>query len=237
MLNAVEKCVPHFVRPCAILLTCQPSFAPDRHFTIFTGDVVESAVWAVDEPVRPPSPYLRVLADQPFLLVHRALPKTSTSGTKTCVWSTSPRKLKVSSSVVERLLTPFSETSESSLHPLSSPPSPFTPQLLTFSPFCSDIAPVNAFPRAAPSLSPPPTSAQWVFDLAAKDWHRWIGRKAAEQVRTKSGCYSRVHPGTRLKIVSLNTNYWYKQNCTSFSSSSRYYNPSLATSRSFLTTY
>lgn len=28
-------------------------YAPNRHFTIFTGDVVESAVWAVDEPVRP----------------------------------------------------------------------------------------------------------------------------------------------------------------------------------------
>lgn len=23
-----------------------------------------------------------------------------------------------------------------------------------------------------------------------------------------SGCYSRVHPGTNLKIISLNTNYW-----------------------------
>ena len=29
-----------------------------------------------------------------------------------------------------------------------------------------------------------------------------------DRVRTRSGCYSRVHPGTELRIISLNTNYW-----------------------------
>lgn len=47
-----------------------------------------------------------------------------------------------------------------------------------------------------------------MFEIAAKAWERWIGKQAAEQARTRYGCYSRVHPGTRLRIVSLNTQYW-----------------------------
>lgn len=76
---------------------------------------------------------------------------------------------------------------------------------LTLSHPHSDVAPVNAFPRMT---SPNGDASQWVFDIAAKDWKKWIGHKAAEQVRTMSGCYSRVHPGTDLKIISINTNYW-----------------------------
>ncbi|BGP42405.1 hypothetical protein JCM10449v2_006410 [Rhodotorula kratochvilovae] len=69
-----------------------------------------------------------------------------------------------------------------------------------------DIAPVNGFPR---SSSVNATAADWVYDLAAQDWEQWIGKEAAEQVRTTSGCYAAVHPGTDLKIISLNTNYWF----------------------------
>ncbi|GAA5900911.1 hypothetical protein JCM8208_007562 [Rhodotorula glutinis] len=121
-------------------------FVPNNTFSIFTGDVVESAVWAVDQP----------------------------------------------------LVTSDMEAWHADMQPVSYPVIGN-----------HDVAPVNAFPR---STSPQSSASDWVFDLAARDWEKWIGRRAAEQVRTTSGCYSRVHPGTDLKIISLNTNYWYKQN-------------------------
>ncbi|GAA5871736.1 hypothetical protein JCM8547_008128 [Rhodosporidiobolus lusitaniae] len=146
------------------MLQAVEQYAPDRAFTIFTGDVVESAVWAVDEP--------GVTED-----LH--------------LWNDDMRMLNLSAPRQDSLVVGRR--------------APSYPVIGNH-----DIAPVNAFPRSSSPASP--TSAQWVFDLSAADWARWIGRHAANQVRTKSGCYSRVHPGTRLKIVSLNTNYWYKQN-------------------------
>ncbi|BGP27692.1 hypothetical protein JCM10295v2_006667 [Rhodotorula toruloides] len=121
-------------------------FAPNKSFTIFTGDVVESAVWAVDQ-----------------------------------------------AHVSDDLLR-WDEDMQSPSYPVVGN---------------HDVAPVNAFPR---STSPQAHDSDWVFELAARDWRKWIGRNAAEQVTRMSGCYSRVHPGTSLKIISLNTNYWYKQN-------------------------
>ncbi|CDR46236.1 RHTO0S12e01882g1_1 [Rhodotorula toruloides] len=120
--------------------------APNKSFTIFTGDVVESAVWAVDQ-----------------------------------------------AHVSDDLLR-WDEDMQSPSYPVVGN---------------HDVAPVNAFPR---STSPQAHDSDWVFELAARDWRKWIGRDAADQVRKMSGCYSRVHPGTNLKIISLNTNYWYKQN-------------------------
>ncbi|GAA6020607.1 hypothetical protein JCM10207_008685, partial [Rhodosporidiobolus poonsookiae] len=146
--------------------------APDRAFTIFTGDVVESAVWAVDEE--------NVTSD-----LH--------------LWNEDLRFRNLSSgadSVVMR------RGKKAIAYPVVGN---------------HDVAPVNAFPRSSPPnpsspSSPSATSSQWVFDLLSSDWARWIGPSAAQQVRQKSGCYAVVHPGTRLKVVSLNTNYWYKQN-------------------------
>ncbi|GAA5939981.1 uncharacterized protein JCM15063_004362 [Sporobolomyces koalae] len=121
-------------------------FAPNKSFTIFTGDVVESAVWAVDQP-------------------------------------------GVSQDLIE-----WNNDMQAPSYPVIGN---------------HDVAPVNAFPRES---SPTGNASQWVFDIAARDWKKWIGRRAAEQVRQHSGCYSRVHPGTDLRIISINTNYWYKQN-------------------------
>jgi len=75
---------------------------------------------------------------------------------------------------------------------------------------CSDVAPVNGFPR---STTVNASEADWVFELAARDWEKWIGQDAAQQVRMMSGCYATVHPGTDLKIISLNTNYWCVPGC------------------------
>ncbi|BGP43548.1 hypothetical protein JCM10449v2_007589 [Rhodotorula kratochvilovae] len=121
-------------------------FVPNKSFTLFTGDVVESAVWAVPESL--------VRSDM--------------------------------------------EAWHDDMQPVSYPVIGN-----------HDVSPVNAFPR---STSPQSSASDWVFELTARDWRMWIGHRAAEQVRTMSGCYARVHPGTNLKIISLNTNYWYKQN-------------------------
>lgn len=79
----------------------------------------------------------------------------------------------------------------------------------------SDHAPVNAFSLDPKIRSAGAGNAQQIYNLSATDWRRWIGDDAAEQVRTKFGCYSIVHPGTDLRIISLNTNYWSTRNCTS----------------------
>ncbi|GAA5877305.1 hypothetical protein JCM3774_001632 [Rhodotorula dairenensis] len=121
-------------------------FVPNRTLSIFTGDVVESAVWAVQQPV------------------------------------------------VTKDLELWHQDMQAPSYPVVGN---------------HDVAPVNAFPR---STSPSAHASDWVFELTARDWQKWIGRDAANQVRKHSGCYSRVHPGTDLKIISLNTNYWYKQN-------------------------
>ena len=74
----------------------------------------------------------------------------------------------------------------------------------------SDVAPVNAFPRD--SSVGATASSKWMYEVAAHDWEPWIGRAAARSVLRHSGCYSVVHPGTSLRVISINTNYWYKQN-------------------------
>ena len=74
----------------------------------------------------------------------------------------------------------------------------------------SDSAPVNSFPRWRADKS---NSVDWLYGVAADSWKASIGKEAAQSLAELSGCFSRVHPGTDLKIVSLNTNYWYRQNC------------------------
>ncbi|BGP20186.1 hypothetical protein JCM10213v2_008321 [Rhodosporidiobolus nylandii] len=137
-------------------------YAPDRSFTIFTGDAVDDAVWEVTEE--------SVTED-----LH--------------LWAADLASLNVSASSGE----------------VNSTKPPSYPVIGNH-----DVAPVNGFPLASPPTSN--SSAQWVYDASARDWEKWIGSEAAEQVRTLSGCYSRVHPGTNLRIISVNTNYWYKQN-------------------------
>jgi len=44
------------------------------------------------------------------------------------------------------------------------------------------------------------------------DWERWIGEESSSKSMHLSGSYSVVHPDTNLKLISLNTQYWYKHN-------------------------
>ncbi|TDL22759.1 sphingomyelin phosphodiesterase [Rickenella mellea] len=72
-----------------------------------------------------------------------------------------------------------------------------------------DTSPTNAFPR---STSQNATNSQWVFDLISDDWESWIGPHAALNLRLHSGSYAITHAGTNLRVISLNTQYWYSGN-------------------------
>ncbi|PLW08860.1 hypothetical protein PCANC_21846 [Puccinia coronata f. sp. avenae] len=72
-----------------------------------------------------------------------------------------------------------------------------------------DVAPTNSFPRNTTITT---LSSQWDIELFSDTWAKWIGEDGAQLLQATSGCYSRVHPGTNLKIISLNTGFWYKAN-------------------------
>ncbi|CCG84464.1 protein of unknown function [Taphrina deformans PYCC 5710] len=54
----------------------------------------------------------------------------------------------------------------------------------------------------------------WNYDLVASLWQSegWIEEKAAEMTRTHYGAYSVMVPGHNLRIITLNTDFWYKTN-------------------------
>ncbi|KAF2814655.1 sphingomyelin phosphodiesterase [Mytilinidion resinicola] len=68
--------------------------------------------------------------------------------------------------------------------------------------------PVNSFPSTAVESAPQP---QWIYDTLSYIWSRWIGDEAATAEKN-FGAYSTKHPGTNLRIISLNTNLYYIQN-------------------------
>ncbi|KAF7316260.1 Sphingomyelin phosphodiesterase [Mycena indigotica] len=76
-----------------------------------------------------------------------------------------------------------------------------------------DAAPANNFPLSSSSKY----NAQWVFDLVGKEWAHWTDISAAREVKHFSGSYSVEVPGTNLRIISINTVYWYKQKYASTS--------------------
>ncbi|KAJ7675216.1 sphingomyelin phosphodiesterase [Mycena rosella] len=56
-----------------------------------------------------------------------------------------------------------------------------------------DSAPVNAFARTTSNAV---NNSQWVYDTQSAGWEQWINRTAASELR----------------IISINTQFWYKQN-------------------------
>ncbi|KAF7344826.1 Saposin B-type domain-containing protein [Mycena venus] len=72
-----------------------------------------------------------------------------------------------------------------------------------------DSAPVNAFARTTSKTA---NNSQFVFDTQSVGWERWIGASAAFEVDHISGAYSAKVPGMDLRIIAVNTQYWYKQN-------------------------
>ena len=88
-----------------------------------------------------------------------------------------------------------------------------------------DVSPVNSFPPGAVDTT---ISSQWAYDTMSSDWSSWIGATAASQADSNYGSYSvltsegnyslltydRFSTNTNstvgLRIISVNTNFWYK---------------------------
>ncbi|KAL6886765.1 Metallo-dependent phosphatase-like protein [Trichoderma evansii] len=71
-----------------------------------------------------------------------------------------------------------------------------------------DACPVNSFPPADIDTT---ISTQWAYDAMSANWETWIGNTAATGVSSNYGSYS-VVDSSGLRIISINTNFWYKQN-------------------------
>jgi sphingomyelin phosphodiesterase len=71
-----------------------------------------------------------------------------------------------------------------------------------------DAAPVNSFP---PNTINTTISSQYVYDALSADWKQWIGASAAAQA-DQYGAYSYKVPNLNIKIISFNTNFYYKEN-------------------------
>ncbi|KAF4989443.1 hypothetical protein FGRMN_9108 [Fusarium graminum] len=54
-------------------------------------------------------------------------------------------------------------------------------------------------------------SSSWIYDLLAGTWSRWIGREAASKA-SQIGAYSTKYPHGNLRVISLNTNLYYRGN-------------------------
>ncbi|KAL1967104.1 hypothetical protein VTN77DRAFT_3628 [Rasamsonia byssochlamydoides] len=72
-----------------------------------------------------------------------------------------------------------------------------------------DVNPVNSFPPAAVDTT---ISSQYTYDTLSSLWSPWIGSTAAATADTNPGAYSVLYPGGNLRIISLNTNMYYKEN-------------------------
>lgn len=55
------------------------------------------------------------------------------------------------------------------------------------------------------------TNAQWVYDLLGEYWPRWTGEATTDDI-VKQGTYAAKFPGGKLRVISLNTNMYYKLN-------------------------
>ncbi|PWY91733.1 acid sphingomyelinase [Aspergillus sclerotioniger CBS 115572] len=71
-----------------------------------------------------------------------------------------------------------------------------------------DTAPVNSFP---PSDIDTTISSQWAYDTLSSDWSQWIGSSAASTA-DDYGAYSVKYPGGNLRIISFNSNFYYREN-------------------------
>ena len=53
--------------------------------------------------------------------------------------------------------------------------------------------------------------AQWIYGVLSREWSRWIGAAATANAK-RMGAYSAKYPGGNLRVISLNTNMYYRQN-------------------------
>lgn len=70
-----------------------------------------------------------------------------------------------------------------------------------------ESSPVNSFPPKAVGV----TTNQWVYDTLSTNWIPFIGSTAASSADS-FGAYSTLLPGGNLRVISINTNLYYKSN-------------------------
>ena len=71
-----------------------------------------------------------------------------------------------------------------------------------------ESVPVNAFTPT----SVDPTGNNWLYSNLSANWHSEIGDVAASNLEKNSGSYSAMWGNSNLRIISVNTNYWHKNN-------------------------
>lgn len=74
-----------------------------------------------------------------------------------------------------------------------------------------DSSPVNSFPPAAVDTTYA-DETQLFYDELAGDITAWVGDAAAAEVSGNFGSYSTLDATTGARIISVNTNFWYKSN-------------------------
>lgn len=70
-----------------------------------------------------------------------------------------------------------------------------------------EASPTNNFP----TLKEGDGAEQWVFNTLSTDWSPWIGSSAAQEALS-FGAYSVNYPNSNLRVISINTNFYYVQN-------------------------
>ncbi|TFY55311.1 hypothetical protein EVJ58_g8329 [Rhodofomes roseus] len=132
------------------MLEAAERFGAGARFSIFTGDVIDHAVWDVDEENVP------------------------------------------------RNMLEFTDQFAQKLS------APLFPALGNH-----ESAPTNSFPRDTTEHD---ITADFVFNAQMQGWGQWIGENATAQIQHHSGSYAVMAPGMDLRVISVNTQYWYKQN-------------------------
>lgn len=130
------------------------TIAPDAAFSIFTGDIVDHAVWATSQDHNS-----RVIQNTYARMAKAGLHVYGTAGNH-------------------------------------------------------EVSPTNAFPFAEGKGM---DGSQWIYELLAKVWKKWIGTRGVETAKA-FGAYSVRHPSRQddgmggLRVISVNTNLYYDQN-------------------------
>lgn len=136
--------------------------APDAAFTVFTGDIVDHAIWNTSQPYNEKSSKL-------FNLIGAAFAKQSSVGDAYGMMD-------------EYLGLVYGTAGNHEAHP------------------------TNAF---QPNSVGDKTRA--LYSLLSGEWERWIGDEATTDAEER-GVYSAKYPSGNLRIISLNTNLYYRQN-------------------------
>ncbi|KAJ5673981.1 hypothetical protein N7462_009420 [Penicillium macrosclerotiorum] len=71
-----------------------------------------------------------------------------------------------------------------------------------------DAAPLNLFPS---DNIPSEYNPQWAYDALAADWMALTGIPSVQNAN-EYGSYSAIHPGSKLRIISYNSIFYYKYN-------------------------